>query len=100
MKHHATKTYGAVRVWLHHSWSGHLLEVSGQLQAPSGLPPGNEPPVPAGWGWVNPRTDLEAMDRGKSLVPARKQTQALQPVAHRYADLAVVSGRTYLNQDS
>jgi hypothetical protein len=39
------KTYGGVKVQLHHSWPQHQMEVSGQPHAPAALPPGKELPV-------------------------------------------------------
>jgi hypothetical protein len=42
------------------------MEVSGQLHAPTALPPGKEHPVPH-WteGWVGPRADLDAVAKRK-----------------------------------
>jgi hypothetical protein len=48
IKHSAKKTYRGVEVQLHHSWPRHKMEVSGQLHAPTALPPSKSPPVPIG----------------------------------------------------
>jgi hypothetical protein len=58
-KYHAMKTYPAlIKAPLHedergewrygstHSYPGYLMDVSGQLHAPTALPPGNELPAP------------------------------------------------------
>jgi hypothetical protein len=42
------------------------MEVNGQLQAPSALPPGKEPPVPnCIRGWVGLRAGLDAVVKTK-----------------------------------
>jgi hypothetical protein len=43
-KHHAMKSYSST-----HSLTSALDGVSGQLHAPTALPPGKEPPAPSGW---------------------------------------------------
>jgi hypothetical protein len=69
----AMKAYGGPR---------HLLEVSGQLQAPAALPPGKEPPVPiAGRA---PEQVWALWSTEKSLAPSGNRTPAIQLVAHRY----------------
>jgi hypothetical protein len=37
-------------------------------------------------GWVGPRVSLDAVEKRKSLAPARDRTLAVQPVAHCYTD--------------
>jgi hypothetical protein len=44
------------------SWPRHKLEVSGQLDAPTALPPGKDPPVPTG-GLVDPKAGLDDMEK-------------------------------------
>jgi hypothetical protein len=47
-------TYGEVDAWIYVFLTWYELEVSGQLNAPTALPPGEEPPVPIGKeaGWA------------------------------------------------
>jgi hypothetical protein len=46
IKHYAMKTYGGLEVSLHHSWTRHLMEMSGQLHVPAPLPQGRAPVCP------------------------------------------------------
>jgi hypothetical protein len=66
------------------------MEVSGQLHAPTALPPGEKAPD-THWigGWVGPRAVLDAVGKRKIPSPRRKsnpRTPIVQPVAQRYTD--------------
>jgi hypothetical protein len=53
------------------SWrvAGPVCDVSGQLHAPTALPPGTH------WvGWVSPRAGVDAVKKEESLVPAGTPT--------------------------
>jgi hypothetical protein len=43
------------------------MEVSGQLHAPTALPPLKQPPGTHWIGWVGPRVGLDAVEKGKIL---------------------------------
>jgi hypothetical protein len=66
------------------------MEVSGQLQAPAALSPGKEIPVPHRKLGV-PQNRPGSYGEKKNLAPLRNRTQAVQPVARRYADWAVLA---------
>jgi hypothetical protein len=44
--HHTMKMYGVVELLLHHSWTWHYKELSGQLHSPAAVTPGRKPLVP------------------------------------------------------
>jgi hypothetical protein len=69
------------------------MEVSGQLHAPTALPPGKDPH----WigGWVGPRAILGTVVK-KISSPRRESnpnTPIVQPVAQRYTDWAIIVPR-------
>jgi hypothetical protein len=71
------------------------MEVSGQLPAPTTLPPGKEPPVSIGEeaGWA-PETVWTRWWREKFPAPHREsnpRTPIVQPVAQRYTDWAIAA---------
>jgi hypothetical protein len=71
------------------SWPPHYLGVSGQLLAPSALPPG-ERALGTHWivGWVDPRAGLDGMEKKKFLTLPGLE---LPPLGHpaRYTDYAI-----------
>jgi hypothetical protein len=60
--------------------------VSGQLHAPTTLPPGKDPMVPI--DWVNPRASLDAMRGENSWLYQdwNSDPSVVQPLASRYTD--------------
>jgi hypothetical protein len=81
------KTYRGVKVYLHHSWPWHWMEVSNQLHEAAALPPEKEPSVPnkyeAGWA---PGQVCALQKWEKFLASAGNRTPVVQPVACRYTD--------------
>jgi hypothetical protein len=66
------------------------MGVSGQLHAPTALPPGKEP-AGTHWigGWVGPRAVLDVVVKRKIPSPHREsnpRTLIVQTVAQRYTD--------------
>jgi hypothetical protein len=81
-EHHATKTYwgnGGIAP------PGHLMEVSGQLHAPTALPTGKEPLITHWIGsWVGSRVVLDSVMKRKIPSPRREsnpRTPIVQPIA-------------------
>jgi hypothetical protein len=72
------------------SWSRLWLEVNGQLHAPTALLPGKSSPV-THWmrGWVDPRFDLEDVEKRKFLTLPGLDPSVVQPVPSQYADYAM-----------
>jgi hypothetical protein len=65
------------------------MEVSGQLEARTSLPSGEEPPVLIGKEAVwAPLSVLTLLRRKKSLATVGNRTPVVQPVAHCYTDCA------------
>jgi hypothetical protein len=65
------------------------MEVSGQLHAPTALPPGKDPGIHWTRGWVEPIADLDAVVKRKTPSHRREsnpRTPIIQPVAQRYTD--------------
>jgi hypothetical protein len=71
------------------------MEVSGQLYAPSALPPGKEPSVPIGYeDGAGPRAVLDTVVKIKIPSPHREsnpRTPIVQPIAQRYTDRAITA---------
>jgi hypothetical protein len=67
------------------------MEVSCQLQAPTALPPGKAPRCPLDRSLGEPVASLDTVEKEKSIVPAGKQTPAVEPVARRYNDAEYIS---------
>jgi hypothetical protein len=63
-----------------------------QLASHPGFPPGKSPQYQAdgSLGWV-PEPVRTLWSREKSFAPARNRTPAVQPVAHRYTDWAMLA---------
>jgi hypothetical protein len=68
------------------------MGVSGQLHAPAALPPGEKPPVPIGQeaGWA-PEPVSKLWSTEISLAPAGNRIPAVQPVARRYTNRAILT---------
>jgi hypothetical protein len=65
------------------------MEMSGQLHAPTALPPGKAPGTHWIGGWVGSRADLDAMQKRKNLAPGGNGTPTVEPVAHRYTNCLI-----------
>jgi hypothetical protein len=59
------------------------MEVSGQLYAPSTLPPRKKTTVPI--RWEGPRAGLDAVEK-INIVPTGNRTPVVPPVASRYSE--------------
>jgi hypothetical protein len=88
IKHYAMQTYGGVKVYLHHSWPRHWIEMSVQIRALPTVLPGKMPPVLIGWGWVGLRAVMDAVEGGKN-VTVGNTTRVVQLAAGRYTDWAI-----------
>jgi hypothetical protein len=66
-----------------------LTSASGQLHAPTVLPPGKQPPVPIGQeaGWSS--EPVWTLWRRENLPSAGNRTPTIQPVARRFTDWAI-----------
>jgi hypothetical protein len=82
------RTYGRVKIKLHHSWPRHWMKVSGQIHAPAVLTPGKEPPVPIGESEWTPEP-VWTLWRRRECCTAGNRTWAFQSIARRYTDWAI-----------
>jgi hypothetical protein len=84
------KAYGGRYINRFHFLPRHQLEVSGQLNAPVALPPGERVRVTLRIGrrWVGPGTGLDYVKRRKILShrDSNSVSSAVQPVASRYTE--------------
>jgi hypothetical protein len=66
------------------SWPRHWLELSGQLRAPTALPPGGKAPG-THWigGWVGPRDGLDDVEKRKFLTLPRLELRPFGRSARR-----------------
>jgi len=68
--HHAMKTYGGVKAYLHAFLIQHQMEVSGQLHAPATLLSWKESPAPTETGgWMGSRDGLNMVARRNKSLP-------------------------------
>jgi hypothetical protein len=67
------------------------MEVSGQLHAPAALPPEEMPRYQLDRRLGEPQSPSGRCGEEKSLAPVRIITLAVQPIARRYTDWAILT---------
>jgi hypothetical protein len=83
IKHHTPKTYGGVKVWLHHSWPRRYMRMSGQLHTRPPYSRGKSTWYPLNRRLARPKCRSGYCGLEISLAPVENLTQAVPLVAYR-----------------